>query len=209
MLYALGFLFASLFFLSALALVIGLAKPSLVLFKLKNKNRKSVLIVYGSSLATFFILVAAVAPPVEKTQAPEAQMEQANNLAAKPEVAPEVAEGTQSQTQEAENQLEKTDSGVPAEIKNLDVWEKIIIAFDGGYSKKHIKARMDKAMMLYELELTDENYNKAASSLVALKNKFGVKEVDILDYMIKSYSPNLNISFPDMAGIATAVLASQ
>ena len=82
------------------------------------------------------------------------------------------------------------------------------IAFEGGHKKEEIKARLDKAMKLYGLTLTEENYSRAGSTLVALRQKNRTKEMDILSYMIRSHVPGVKMHFAEAAGIASAMLVS-
>lgn len=91
--------------------------------------------------------------------------------------------------------------------EDLTALEQMLIAFEGNHKMDEIKTKMDKAMKMYGLELTEDNYSRAGSVLVALRKEYGITEMDILDYMIKSYVPNMK--FPDMAAIATAYLVTQ
>ena len=84
----------------------------------------------------------------------------------------------------------------------------MVLAFEGGYSKAEIKARMDQALELYGLPVTEENYSRAGSTLVTLRRELGPSEVEILDYMIRSHVPGVEISFPSAAGLAAALLAT-
>ena len=63
------------------------------------------------------------------------------------------------------------------------------------------------AMQLYNVPISDENYSRAGSSLVALRKQFGPREMDILSHMIRSHVLGANLSFPDAAGISAAFLA--
>lgn len=81
------------------------------------------------------------------------------------------------------------------------------ITFQGNYSQAQIKSRLDRAMDLYGVPKTQENYSRAGSTLVALRKKVGHSEMVILDHMIRSHVPGVKISFPDAAGLAAAFLA--
>lgn len=100
-------------------------------------------------------------------------------------------------------------SSSTAAVKQLSVFDKLLIAFEGGYSMDEIMERMSKTMTLYGLELTEENYSRAGSVLVSMRNEYGVQEMEILDYMIRSHVPNVNIDFPTMAAMATTMLVTQ
>lgn len=66
---------------------------------------------------------------------------------------------------------------------------------------------MDEAMDLYGLPVTEENYGRAGSALVALRKENGTKEMDILDCMIRSHVPDVNMEFPEAAAFASVFLA--
>ena len=82
------------------------------------------------------------------------------------------------------------------------------IAFVGGYSQAQIKERMDRAMVLYGLPITNENYHHAGSALVALRKENGTAEMAILDYMIRSHVEGVNLSFPEAAAFASVSLVA-
>ena len=89
-----------------------------------------------------------------------------------------------------------------------DPLEQMEIAFVGSYSKDQIKARLDRAMDLYGLSKTKENYSRAGSALVALRKGIGPHEMDILDHMIRSHVKGVNIDFPKAAGLSAVFLAA-
>ena len=80
-------------------------------------------------------------------------------------------------------------STTASSIKDKTALEQMEIAFEGGYKKEEIKARLDKAMELYGLTLTEENYSRAGSTLVGLRQKNRTMEMGILSYMIRSHVP--------------------
>jgi hypothetical protein len=82
------------------------------------------------------------------------------------------------------------------------------IVFEGGHSKAAIKSRLDRAMILYKVPQTAENYSRAGSTLVALRQAGGPSEMDILDYMIRSHVPGVAVSFPEAAALASALIKS-
>ena len=82
------------------------------------------------------------------------------------------------------------------------------LAFAGNHSRQQIKDHMDRAMELYGLPRTEENYNRAASALVALRKENGTPEMAILDYMIRSHVPGVEVSFPNAAAMASIFLMS-
>lgn len=93
-------------------------------------------------------------------------------------------------------------------VANMSALEQMEIAFIGSPSKEKIKEKLDLALQFYSTDITEENYSRAASSLIALRkeSKVGVTEMEILDYMIGSYVEGTNMSFPDMAGISFSAL---
>ena len=82
------------------------------------------------------------------------------------------------------------------------------IAFVGNPTKREITTFLDKALSLYDTPINSENYSRAGSSLVALRQQTGVSEMSILRYMIKSHVPGMKINFPEAAGISAAFLAT-
>lgn len=86
--------------------------------------------------------------------------------------------------------------------------DQMSIAFVGERGRAAIKERIDRAMRLYRLAITEENYSRAGSTLVALRREFGPTETEILDYMIRSHVEGIEFSFPEMAGISAAMLVS-
>ena len=89
----------------------------------------------------------------------------------------------------------------------MDAIEQMEIAFIGGHSQAEIKAKIDRAMDLYDLAKTSENYSRAGSVLVALRKEYGPSEMAILDEMILLGSAEANLSFPDAAALAVVGLA--
>lgn len=86
--------------------------------------------------------------------------------------------------------------------------EQMEIAFEGNCSKQQIQERLDKAMKLYNLPRTKENYSRAGSALVTLRKEFGPSEMELLSYMIRSHVPGIKIDFPTAAGFAAAFLSA-
>ena len=66
-------------------------------------------------------------------------------------------------------------------VASMDAIEQMEIAFIGGHSQAEIKAKIDRAMDLYDLAKTSENYSRAGSVLVALRKEYGPSEMAILD----------------------------
>jgi hypothetical protein len=86
--------------------------------------------------------------------------------------------------------------------------EKMAVAFEGNPSQQDIRAKLDRALTLYGTEISEENYNRAGSTLVALRKSTGVQEMAILDYMIRSYVPAVKVTFPEMAAMSATMIKS-
>ncbi len=93
-------------------------------------------------------------------------------------------------------------------IDQMSSLERMEVAFIGNPSPEEIKHSLDQALKLYGTEITEENYNRAGSVLVALRkeSKTGVTEMEILEYMIQSYVEDINMSFQDIAAISFTAL---
>ena len=86
--------------------------------------------------------------------------------------------------------------------------DQMVIVFKGSYSHTQIKERLDKALQLYDLPKTNENYSRAGSVLVVLRKECGHREMDILSYMIRSHVPGVKMDFPSAAGLAAVFLST-
>lgn len=93
-------------------------------------------------------------------------------------------------------------------VNEMTALQQMAIAFEGGYTSQQIKPVMDKALETYGVPINEENYSRAASTLIVLRKEHGTKEMDILDYMIRSYVPGVNMQFPEAAAISSVFLAS-
>ena len=98
------------------------------------------------------------------------------------------------------------DSSSP--VDKMTALEQMEIAFQGGYTKQQIKAIMDKALQTYGVPIKEENYSRAGSTLIVLRKEYGTNEMDILDYMIRSYVPSVKMQFPEAAAVSAAFLAA-
>ena len=81
------------------------------------------------------------------------------------------------------------------------------VVFVGGYSEAEIKRKLDRAMNLYNHPISESNYDGATNMLVQFRLDYGVREMDVLDTMIRSHVPGVNITFVDAASIAAAILS--
>lgn len=97
------------------------------------------------------------------------------------------------------------DSAPASDVHPLD---QMAVAFVGGHARDEIQVQMDRAMQLYGLPRTEENYSRAGSVLVTMRKDSGFDEMQILDYMIRSHVPGVNITFPEAAAIAATFLGA-
>lgn len=102
--------------------------------------------------------------------------------------------------------LEKSGKQSEQAVKQLDSITQMQLAFNGDYSREQIQERVVKAMSLYGLPITEENLGRAGSVLVSLRQNNGVDEMDILEYMIESYVPNVKLSFGEEAAMAAVFI---
>ena len=93
-----------------------------------------------------------------------------------------------------------------ASLSSPDNLTRMTVAFEGNYSREQIKARMDQAMTLYGLPITEENYGRASSVLIDMRQQNGVQEMKILNYMVRSHVPGVNVTFPEGAALAAVFL---
>lgn len=86
--------------------------------------------------------------------------------------------------------------------------EQAAIAFEGNHSASAIKARLDEAFGHFGLETTDENYSRAGSALVALRQSAqdrgcdSCSEMEILSHMLRSSAWEAGMDFPDAAAFS-------
>jgi hypothetical protein len=97
-----------------------------------------------------------------------------------------------------------TDSG--SAVESMHPLTQAELAFVGGHTRQQIKQGLDRALPLYGLQVTNENYSRAASTLVALRKSNGVPEMTILDHMIRSHVEGVKLSFPEAAGLSASFL---
>lgn len=93
------------------------------------------------------------------------------------------------------------------DIAAVSALDRMVVAFDGSHSREAIRERLDKAMTLYDMPITEENYSVAGRTLVALRKEDGVSEMDILAYMIRSRPDEVKIDFSAAASLASVFLA--
>ena len=80
------------------------------------------------------------------------------------------------------------------------------VAFNGNPSPLTIKEKLDQAFRLYNTPISEENYSRAGSTLVALRRENGTDEMKILEHMIRSHVPGVNVTFPEAAALSSVAL---
>ena len=79
-------------------------------------------------------------------------------------------------------------------LQSLSQMELMEIAFDGNPAISEIQPVLDHALRLYGMPITEENYSRAGSVLVALRKEFGPSEMDILGCVISSHVSGADMS---------------
>jgi len=90
-----------------------------------------------------------------------------------------------------------------------DALTMIATVFQGGYSKSHIKAKLDQMMMLYREPITEEYYQRVGSVLVSLRKNSGVPEMTILQCVIEAHAPGVEVKFTEAAALCATILGNQ
>lgn len=80
-------------------------------------------------------------------------------------------------------------------------------SFAGGYSGAQIQDSMDKAMVLYGVEQSNENYIMCGAVLTALRFENEKEEMEILSEMLNAYESGKNDSFEEAAREAARALS--
>lgn len=103
-------------------------------------------------------------------------------------------------------------TAAPAPTLSSDPLDQAAIAFDGQHSRAEIKAALDAAFAIYELAPTEDNYSRAGSTLVALRQEAVAKgctrcsEMEILAAMTAGGEGFAGLTFPQAAAWAVTVL---
>ena len=110
---------------------------------------------------------------------------------------------TQVRSQEAGTRARDRD------VQSSTALRQMSIAFEGSWTVSEIRPVLEEALTLYGVPITEENYSRSGSVLVSLRKEYGPAEMAILDHMIRSYVPGVNISFPEMAGLCVTIISSE
>lgn len=85
--------------------------------------------------------------------------------------------------------------------------DKMALAFKGNHTKKEIRRKFNHAFTLFNIQKTEENYERYGSVLVSLQNEFDyTTEMEILDYAIKSYSSDISIKLGEMMALSAVAI---
>ncbi len=93
--------------------------------------------------------------------------------------------------------------------------EQMQLTFMGSPARSQIQAKVDESFGLYGLRPSEDTYSRAGSTLVALRREMNEQgcgvctEMAILDYMIESHVPGVDMEWHEAAGWAAASLAAE
>ena len=84
----------------------------------------------------------------------------------------------------------------------------MLIVFQGKYTKRQIRSKLDQAFRMYGIPITEENYLRYGSILVSLRRDAGssATEMEILDQAIRAYTPEVKLD--EMMAISNLMLQS-
>ena len=85
--------------------------------------------------------------------------------------------------------------------------EKMELAFVGNPTISMIRRILDGVMRDHSFPISDENYSRAGSALVAIRKQTGVSEMDILRCMQTAKMGSYNVSFSDGVAICAITLS--
>ncbi len=91
---------------------------------------------------------------------------------------------------------------------NPTALERMVVTFAGSPSEAQIKEQLEKAMRLYDLEVTEQNRLGAGSALLRMRHTSGFSEMELLDYMIRSDVPEVRFTFAQGLVLAAAAMKS-
>lgn len=89
-------------------------------------------------------------------------------------------------------------------VSELSALDKMSLAFDGNPSSAAIKDLIDPVLRMYGLAPNENNYNRAGSVLVRMRQEYGVSETDILEGLGDERIPYVNL--PEAIAITTVLL---
>ncbi len=94
--------------------------------------------------------------------------------------------------------------------------EQMSTTFIGNPPRSRIEAKVRQSFAFYGVEPSEDTFSRAGSTLAALRRQQMTEqgcdactEMAILDYMIASHVPGVNIDWPEAAGWAAASLAAE
>jgi hypothetical protein len=98
---------------------------------------------------------------------------------------------------------------IPRVASSVEVLARMEVAFAGYHSAAEIKRAMDAALRSCDLPVDAESYTRASSAVIALRQKTGVAEMEILRYVAASDLSGTGVSFPTAAATAATILAAK
>lgn len=89
-----------------------------------------------------------------------------------------------------------------------DSLDRMAAVFVGSPSRALIKAQMDRALELYGLPTHEENYNRYGSVLVRMRQESGVREMEMLRFVmaLREEAPDVDIELTDAIALAATSL---
>lgn len=101
-------------------------------------------------------------------------------------------------------------TNAPRATETFTPFEAMELAFEGNPSQRQIRAALDPVMEQFDLPLTDENYERAGSTLVSLRqsSEKGVTEMDILAEMALLETGS-DLTFAEAAALTFAGLEAE
>ena len=85
--------------------------------------------------------------------------------------------------------------------------DRMTSTFVGNHTRNSVKSRVEKAMFMYGLELTEENYQEVERVLTRLRKESGAGEMEILSFMIQAFDAGEHIGFKEMATLSAKTIA--
>lgn len=90
-----------------------------------------------------------------------------------------------------------------------DPLEQASVAFEGRPARAEVQGQLDRALDMFDLARTDENYSRAGSVLVTMRQRAfdrgcrSCTEMAILDHMIRSRAQVVGMEFSEAAAWST------
>lgn len=92
------------------------------------------------------------------------------------------------------------------EPEDLHPLDQMSISFENSPGRHQIQSVLDPVMEAYGVALTEENYSRAGSTLVAIRQEVGIPEMEVLDCMSRQRSRWGSRGFAHGAGLSAFTL---